>query len=75
MKIEKVEIDRLALSCRLLEAWEAMGMPLGTPAELLRMIENEIAILAKLRDQAPAQVDDLVTRYRVLADQCRLGVN
>ncbi|MGN6487628.1 MAG: hypothetical protein ACTHLT_07380 [Devosia sp.] len=39
------------------------------------MIENKIAILAKLRDQAPAQADDLVARYGRLAGACRVEVN
>jgi hypothetical protein len=75
VKLDKANIDRLALSARVLEGWEALGGPSGTLAETLRLVEAEIAILAVLRDQAPDVVDDLVARYGRLADTCPAKIN
>jgi hypothetical protein len=75
MPFAKSGTDRIALWRQVLEGWEAMGGPLGTPAETLRLIEGEIAILATLREQAPIEVDDRVRRYGRLAEACRARVN
>jgi hypothetical protein len=75
VKLEKATMDRLVLSTRVIAGWEAMGGPMGSPADLLRMIEGEIATLTGLRDQAPAVVDDLVARYTRLANVCRVKIN
>lgn len=75
MRLKRARIDRLALSARLLEGWEALGVRRGPPANALRLIEGEIAILMTLRAHAPTEVDELISRYRRLADACRLELN
>ena len=73
--LTKADIDRLDLSERVITGWEAMGGPTGTPAELLRMIDAELRILAGLRASDPARADRLTARYERLALRLRASIN
>jgi hypothetical protein len=72
--IYKASIDRIDLSKQVITAWEAMGGPSGTPAELLKMIAAEIAELDARRADDDERVSGLIERYQALAGRLRASV-
>ncbi|MFC3704458.1 hypothetical protein ACFOOL_06795 [Devosia honganensis] len=68
-------IDRIALSEQVIERWEDMLALGALSSENLRLVENEISILADYRGESPEKIDDLLNRYQAIADQLRRMVN
>jgi hypothetical protein len=59
---------RLILSRRVISSWEAMGLPGGDPEDNLRMIDQELLLLA---EAATPEADELAGRYRQMAQHIR----
>lgn len=69
---------RLDLSRRTIETWERIGRPGGRAEDNLRMIREELKILADLAKERPgakAAVQELSARYGAMANIIRLSTN
>ena len=70
--------ERIDLSRRVVERWEAMGGPGGRLATTLEMIRSELAILSKMAGDHPdvaPEIRELSARYGALANKLRMGLN
>lgn len=72
--LTKANVDRIDLSEHVISGWEATGRPIGTVAELLRLIDAECAKLEELGPTASERVTTLLTRYKDLADRLRAQI-
>lgn len=68
------KLDRIDMSEQVLNGWPVMLSLGATPAENLRLIENEIEALRLLTDQ-PERRAALIGRYEGLAAELRQGIN
>lgn len=73
--MHKAGIDRLDLAEAVLAQWESIEALGATAAENLRLVEAEVRNLAHYRQEDPERVDDLMQRFKVLAERLRQQVN
>ncbi len=63
---------RIVLSRHTLATYKAKGIPPGSGSDLLRMFNEEIELLVKLRaEQQLNRVDDLITDWEMLRDRLK----